>query len=85
MTVIRVTRVHPLPGGKLDLVFSDGTAGIADLSADLDGPLRALTDPAIWSLAHLERGVVTWTDALDIASELLYARAHQLPPPLHLG
>jgi len=54
---------------------------VADLSRDLDGPLGQLADPELWKLAHVERGVVTWNDELDIALEFLYARAHQLPPP----
>lgn len=81
MRLIKVTTVKALPGCKLDLTFSDGTQGVADLSRDLDGPLGQLADPELWKLAHLERGVVTWNDELDIAPEFVYARAHQLKPP----
>lgn len=81
MRLIKVTKVTALPGCKLDLTFSDGTRGVADLSRDLDGLLGQLTNPDVWKLAHIERGVVTWNDELDIAPEFLYARAHQLPPP----
>ena len=81
MRLIKVTSVKALPGCKLDLAFSDGTQGTADLSEDLDGALGKLADPEVWKLAHVERGVVAWNDELDIAPEFLYARAHQLKPP----
>ena len=81
MRLIKVTNVKPLPECKLDLAFSDGTQGTADLSGDLDGALGKLADPDVWKLAHVERGVVAWNDELDIAPEFLYARAHQLEPP----
>ena len=81
MRLIKVTKVKALAGCKLDLRFSDGTEGVADLSGDLEGALGKLADPAVWTLAHVERGVVTWNDELDFAPEFLYARAHQLKPP----
>lgn len=81
MTLIKVSKVVPLDGWRLDLTFSDGTRGIADLSGDLDGPLAALRDPDVWTQAHLRRGVVVWNDDLDLAPEFLYARAHALEAP----
>jgi len=81
MRLIKVTSVEPLPGNRLNLSFNDGTRGVADLSRDLEGALGALADPEIWKLAHVERGVVTWNDELDLAPEFLYARAHELDPP----
>lgn len=81
MRLIKVTRVAALEDHKLDLLFSDGTHGIADLSADLTGPLTALRDAALWKRARVERGAVAWNDELDLASEFLYARAHRLEPP----
>lgn len=81
MRLIKVTKVQALDGFKLDLVFSDGTSGVADLSGDLTGPLGALRDRDLWGEAHLRRGVVTWNDDLDLAPEFLYARAHQLAAP----
>lgn len=81
MTLIKVSKVVPLADHKLELTFSDGTRGMADLSGDLDGPLAALRDPDLWTQAHLRRGVVVWNDDLDLAPEFLYARAHTLDPP----
>lgn len=81
MRLIKVTSVEPLPGNKLSLTFNDGTRGVADLSRDLEGALGALADPELWKLAHVERGVVTWNEELDLAPEFLYARVHELDPP----
>lgn len=81
MRLIKVTSVKALDSLKLDITFNDGTQGVADLSGDLAGPLAALRDLDLWKLAHVERGVVTWSDELDIAPEFLFARAHQLEPP----
>jgi len=81
MRLIKVTRVEALDGFRLALTFNDGTSGIADLTSDLTGPLAALRDPGLWDRVHLRRGVVRWSDDLDLAPEFLYARAHQLEPP----
>lgn len=81
MRLIKVTKVKALDGSRLDLTFSDGTHGIANLSRDLKGPLAALRDAALWPTAHIRRGVVTWNDDLDLAPEFLYARAHDLKAP----
>ncbi len=69
-----------IPDGSV-YAGSDGTRGVADISRDLEGALGALADPELWKLAHVERGVVTWNDELDLAPELLYARVHELDPP----
>lgn len=81
MTRIKVAKVVALDGYRLDLTFNDGTHGVADVSNDLDGPLASLRDRGLWSRAHLRRGVVTWSDDLDLAPEFLYARAHGLEAP----
>ena len=81
MRIIHVTDVTPLEGARLSLSFSDGSRGIADLSSDLAGPLAALREPELWVRAHVEHGAVVWNDDFDLASEFLYARAHDLPAP----
>lgn len=81
MRLTRVSRVTALDGFKLDITFSDGTHGVADLSGDLSGPLGALRDPELWQQARVQHGVVTWSDDLDMAPEFLYARAHGLTAP----
>ncbi len=81
MMLTKVSKVVALDDFRLDLTFSDGSRGVADLSHDLDGPLSALRDPELWREAHVARGVVVWNDDFDLAPEFLYARAHQLEPP----
>ena len=81
MRLIKVSKVAVLNDFKLDLAFTDGTHGIADLSGDLDGPLAPLRETALWNQAHVQHGVVVWNDDLDLAPEFLYARAHGLTAP----
>lgn len=81
MRLIKVTEVNPLDRYRLELAFSDGTHGVADLGDDLTGPLAALRAPELWSQARVERGAVAWGDDFDLAPEFLYARAHGLEPP----
>lgn len=79
--MIRVTRVEHAGNHSLRLTFSDGSDGVADLSRHLTGTLEPLHNISLFSRAHLKRGVVTWNDDLDIATEFLYALAHNLQPP----
>ena len=81
MRLVKVSSVTPLAGFRLDVAFSDGTRGTADLSGDLVGPLAPLKSDAMWASAHVRHGVVSWNDDLDIAPEFVYARAHGLAPP----
>lgn len=81
MHLVKVTKVRPLHDYKLDLCFSDGTHGVAEIEADLTGPLAPLRALDLWNAAYVHRGVVTWSDELDLAPEFLYARAHSLQPP----
>lgn len=81
MRLTKVTSVTPQDGFALDLVFDDGTSGVARLADDLTGALAGLRDPELWREARVVRGVVSWRDAFDLAPEFLYARAHGLPAP----
>jgi Protein of unknown function (DUF2442) len=67
----------------LRLLFSDGTVGDVDFSAEQwTGVLEPLSDPAYFAQVSVdaEAGTVVWPDGLDLAPEPLYeqARAHQL-------
>lgn len=68
---------------RLRLLFSDGTAGDADFSAQQwAGVLEPLNDPSYFAQVTVdpEAGTVVWPDGLDLAPEPLYeqARAHPL-------
>jgi len=67
----------------LRLLFSDGTVGDIDFSAERwTGVLAPLNDPAYFAevTVDLEAGTVAWPDGIDIAPEPLYeqAKAHPL-------
>jgi hypothetical protein len=67
----------------LRLLFSDGTVGDVDFSAERwAGVLAPLNDPAYFAEVRvdLEAGTVAWPDGIDLAPEPLYeqAKAHPL-------
>lgn len=81
--VMNVTKVTALAGHRLELVFSDGTAGEANLSEIVHTfpPFVPLQDETLFRQARVEHGTATWPGGLDVAVERLYALAHGLPPP----
>jgi hypothetical protein len=67
----------------LRLLFSDGTAGDVDFSAERwTGVLAPLNDPAYFAQVTVdpEAGTIAWPNGIDLAPEPLYeqARAHPL-------
>jgi hypothetical protein len=67
----------------LRLLFSDGTVGDIDFSAERwTGVLESLNDPAYFAEVTVdpEAGTVAWPDGIDLAPEPLYeqAKAHPL-------
>ena len=67
----------------LRLLFSDGTAGDVDFSAERwTGVLSPLNDPAYFSEVTVdpEAGTIVWPGGIDLAPEPLYeqAKAHPL-------
>ena len=67
----------------LRLLFSDGTAGDVDFSAERwTGVLESLNDPAYFAevIVDPEAGTIGWPNGIDLAPEPLYeqARAHPL-------
>jgi Protein of unknown function (DUF2442) len=67
----------------LRLLFSDGTVGDVDFSAEQwTGVLEPLNDPVYFAKVTVdpEAGTIVWPDGLDLAPEPLYeqARAHPL-------
>jgi len=73
-----VTGVAVIGDHVLRLLFSDGTVGDVDFSAERwTGVLEPLNDPAYFGRATVdsEAGTVTWPDGIDLASEPLYEQA----------
>ena len=67
----------------LRLLFSDGTVGDVDFSAERwTGVLEPLNDPAYFTRVRVdpEAGTIVWPNGIDLAPEPLYeqARAHPL-------
>jgi hypothetical protein len=78
-----VTGVAVIGDHVLRLLFSDGTAGDVDLSAEKwTGVLEPLNGAAFFAQVTVdtESGTVTWPGGIDLAPEPLYeqARAHPL-------
>jgi Protein of unknown function (DUF2442) len=78
-----VTGVAVVGDRVLRLLFSDGTVGDVDLSAERwTGVLEPLNDPALFARVTVdtESGTVAWPGGIDLAPEPLYqqARAHPL-------
>jgi Protein of unknown function (DUF2442)/Helix-turn-helix len=84
--MIRVRSAEAQAGYKLSVRFSDGTSGIADLRPYVGKrPLEALTDEGVFRHVLVQHGAVEWPDAgVGIATEALYAFAHDLPKPTTL-
>jgi uncharacterized protein DUF2442 len=78
-----VTGVAVVGDHVLRLLFSDGTAGDVDFSAQRwAGVLEPLNDPSYFAQVKLdaEAGTVVWPGGIDLAPEPLYeqAKAHPL-------
>ena len=78
-----VTGVAVVGDHVLRLLFSDGTAGDVDFSAQRwTGVLESLNDPSYFAQVKLdaEAGTIVWPDGIDLAPEPLYeqAKAHPL-------
>lgn len=77
-----VTGVAVLGDHVLRLLFSDGTAGDADFSAERwTGVLAPLSDPAYFARVTIdtEAGTLTWPDGIDLVPEPLYEQAKSHP------
>jgi hypothetical protein len=66
--MIDVLGVRRLGGFKLEIEFSDGTAGVRDFSDILQktGPMaEPLKDPAYVARVFIEDGALTWPNGYD--------------------
>lgn len=80
----RVAAVQARSGFRLDVTFTDGTAGEVRLQEFLEAPVvtgtvfEALRDPDVFAQARVVLGVVTWPNGTDLAPDAMYdaIRAH---------
>ncbi len=79
--MLHVESAKYLSGLRVELTFSDGFVGIADLQGLLDGPIfRSLNDPAAFRQFELQGNTLSWKNGADFAPEYLreLASAKQL-------
>ncbi|MEQ8432606.1 MAG: DUF2442 domain-containing protein [Oceanicaulis sp.] len=84
--LIKALTCKPLDHARLALSFTDGSAGVADISEmiALGGAMIApLSDPVFFARVFLEAGAPTWPNGFDLAPWALHAdlkAAGQLEP-----
>jgi len=75
MFMLRVLKVQPLPGLRLDLELTDGTHKLVDLTGLLSGPVfePVRNDPSFFARVTVdpEFGTVTWPNGADLDSDVL--------------
>lgn len=77
-----VTGVAVMGERVLRVLFSDGTVGDVDFSAEQwTGVLEPLNDPDFFALVTVdtESGTIAWPNGIDLAPEPLYEQAHAHP------
>ncbi len=73
---LHVTGVEYLSEYKLKLMFSNGDAGVVDLSAELYGPIfEPLRDVNLFRQVYLTSRTIEWPNGADFAPEFLYETA----------
>ena len=66
--VLTITAVRPLEEYRVHLTFSDGAAGVVDLSCLLDRPIFApLRDQAYFRRVQVDGWTITWPNGADVA------------------
>jgi Protein of unknown function (DUF2442) len=79
MAAWSIVRFEILANYKIQVLFADGTAGVADLAPRLtqgqlgDG-FDPLCDEKFFSKAYLEHGALTWPGGIDLAPDAMYQR-----------
>ena len=73
--MIRVNRVIPLAGYRLQIEFEDGASGVLDVSGDLYGPVfEPLRDVRLFEQVSTDEfGVICWPNGADLAPEAVYS------------
>ena len=72
----RITRVTPLAGYQLRLVFENGTEGVADVSGLVGrGLFASLVDDDVFQSVQIgSGGELVWRNELDLCADSLYLR-----------
>jgi hypothetical protein len=76
MDFIRITAARHVSGHQIALGFADGRAGVADLSAELNGPVFApLRDIDYFKQFQIVGSTLEWPNGADFAPEFLHELA----------
>lgn len=70
-----VVKVVPLPDYSIVAEFATGEVRYFDMRKYLDFPAYvALKEPGLFMRAHVENGIVVWTEEIDLSPDTLYLR-----------
>ena len=74
--LVKARTAKALGGYRLEVEFTDGSSGVADLSDFvMTGPMmEPLRDPAFFAEVFIEMGVPTWPNGCDIDPTALRMR-----------
>ena len=82
----RISAVRPLEPFSVELTFTDGTVGVAQLDRWIvghTGVFELLNDPAFFRQVTVDpdAGTIVWPNGADLCPDVLYdaARPHALP------
>ena len=74
----RVRSVRPLPGYKLDLIFTTGERRLFDAAGLLEYPAyRKLRNESLFMQANVEYGTVCWPGDVDCCPDRLYQESSE--------
>ena len=81
----RITQVQVVGPFRVQLIFTDGTQGVADVApwiAGRGGIFGALQDPAFFAQVTIdtEAGTLVWPNGADLDPDRLYEAAHAAFP-----
>jgi len=82
---LHVTQARYLKGYEVEVLFSDGRKGIADLLEALTGPVfEPLRDKEVFAQLKVddELETIVWPNGADLAPEYVYFHAFQRAPEL---
>lgn len=74
--LIKALSCEPMTGHRIALRFSDGAAGVYDVSSVISqgGPMvERLKDPDFFARVFIEAGAPTWPNGFDLAPWALHA------------
>lgn len=79
--MLRITKVHVLPGYRLELTFDDGASGTVDLFDMIGKGVFALwRDRGTFESVQIgPSGELAWSDRVDLCPDSLYLSLREFP------